>query len=160
MKNRILSSQSATAIMSSMANVANVLTPVLVFTTPDGAVYDISNHTLVRGVDVKGVAIIADLRNSNGDRIRAGSLFIGSASPADEFTTQHRSVPLTTWADLDTSEQKNENFKATIASACDLNFGDVLVLPRGYQLVISINSPEVIDWSKSYLEIPAIEENK
>ena len=160
MKNRILSSQSAPQIVTTTANVAGVTTPVMIVTTPEGAIYDISNHTLVRGVDVKGVAIIADLRNATGDRIRAGSLLIGSQSPADEFPTQHRSIPLTTFADLTTSEQKNENFKATIAAACDINVGDVLQLPRSYQLVLSLNSPEVIDWTKSYLEIPAIEENR
>lgn len=162
MKNRILSSQSDPRIVATLANVANVITPIMVVTTPEGAIYDIENSTVVRGALIRGVAIVADIRNSDGDRIRAGSLLIGSQSPADEFPTFHRSIPLTTWADLTTSEQKNENFRAKIAGDCDLNIGDILRLAKGYQLVVSLQSPEVVDWSNgnSFLELPAKESNR
>lgn len=159
MKANPISSQSTSGVISTSANAAGIMTPILTVTVPRGATYDLPNWTKVRGENVRGVALIVDLRNSSGDRIRDGVLLIGSKAPADDFTSPHRTVPLSIWADLSSADQRNENFRVNIASSTDLNVQDVLVLPADYKLEISLKSAEVVDWSRSFFELPFVEEN-
>lgn len=159
MKTTTLSSESAASIVKKSQNVANVATPVLTVTVPDGAKYTIPNTTIADGVLVNGAVIIADLRNSANERIRTGSMVIGYRTPAAEFVQNLRAVPLTTWADLSTTQQKDTRFRGTLAQATDLNVGPNVTLQNRASLVIQIESPEVIDWTKSYLETTVEEVN-
>lgn len=159
MKNTTISNQSAPSIVSTSANVAGVATPIFTMTVPDGARYTLPNETVVQGAKINGALLVVALFNSAGDRIRNGSLVVGYRAPAAEFVTQARAIPLTTWADLTTAQQKNAQYRGAIAQAADLNVGPWLTLNKRSKLVLSVDSVEVVDWSKSYLEFVVTEEN-
>lgn len=159
MKTITLSNQSAAEIVTTRENTPNVATPVMNIRVPDGAAYILPNQTTVGGVLYNGAVIVADIRNEAGDRIRSGNLVVGFRAPNAEFTTPQRALPLSNWADLTTTQQKNAQFRGTLAQATDLNVGPSLTLRNRSSLVLMIESPEVIDWDKSYIEVTFEEVN-
>lgn len=159
MKTTIISNESAAEIVNTRANTPGVATPILAVRVPDGANYTLDNLTVVQGAIINGAMIVAELRNAAGEVIRDGSLLVGHRTTASEFDTQLRAIPLTTWADMTTTQQKNAQYRGVIAQACDLNVGPSLTLVNRASLVFSLNSSETVDWSKSYLEIAVKEVN-
>lgn len=159
MKTITLSNQSPAEIVTTRPNTPGVATPVFTVRVPDGAAYILPNQTTVSGVLYNGAVIVTDLRNSAGDRIRAGNLVVGFRAPNAEFVTPQRALPLSNWADLSTTQQKNAQFRGTLAQSTDLNVGPSLTLRNRSALVLSVDSPEVVDWTKSYLEVTFEEVN-
>ncbi|MEF2280387.1 hypothetical protein V3W47_19000 [Deinococcus sp. YIM 134068] len=159
MKTTTISNQSAPEIVTLRENVPGVATPIKTVRVPDGAQYTLPNVTVVQGSVINGAVIVAEFRNSAGETIRDGSLLVGYRTTAAEFTTQVRAIPLTTWADLTTTQQKNAQYRGALAQACDLNVGPSLTIKNRAALVFSVESSEVVDWDQSYLEITVEEVN-
>ncbi len=140
MRKKTITSQSDSSIVTLTANVAGTATPVAAIT--------------VRGVPTTGTYIIADLRDSSGQPISGASkLIIASRGPADEYEKKHRALPYSIWRDLSTTQQRNEDFKATLISQSDLNTGPGLEITEQHQLLLFVEGPAVVDWSKSFFQI-------
>lgn len=159
MKSTTISNESARDIVTISENVTGVATPIMRVTVPEGASYTLPNTTTVQGAVISGAVIVADLRNDQGDRIRSGRLLIGYEHSNGEFPIQLRAVPLTIWADLTVAQQKNAQYRGTLAQGTDLNCGPFLTLGAKAKLLVSLESAEVVDWDQSYLEFIVEEAN-
>lgn len=159
MKSTTISNESAAEIVKTTTNAAGVATPILTVTVPDGAQYTLPNTTTVAGAVISGAVIVLDARNGAGERIRDGRLLVGYRAPSAEFPTYARAVPLVVWSDLTTAQQKNAQYRGALAQATDLNVGPYMTLTPRAQLIFSLESSEVIDWGKSYLEVIVEEVN-
>lgn len=160
MRNTSITSQSSKEIVTLTQNVTNVATPVMKVSTPRGATYRLHNTTAVRGGLVSGTYLILDLCDSSGDRISGASrVLIASRGPASEFPTFHRALPYSIWRDLTTTQQRNEDYKATLVSQSDLNVGAGIEVPEGHELQIFLESPQIIDWEKSFVQFDVEEVN-
>jgi hypothetical protein len=160
MKSTVISNESSPEIVTTTANVANITTPIMRVRVPEGASYTLPNTTTVQGAVISGAVIVLDLKNSAGDRIRSGRLLVGYEHSNGEFPVQLRAVPLGIWADLSTAQQKNAQYRGALAQGTDLNCGPYLTLAEKAKLVFSLESTEVVDWTKSYLEIGVEEGNQ
>ncbi|MFB9994489.1 hypothetical protein ACFFLM_21260 [Deinococcus oregonensis] len=158
-KTTTISSASSPDIVTTRANVAGVATPVFTVTVPDGAQYTLPNQNVVANQLYNGALIVATLHNTAGEVIRDGSLLVGYRTRAAEFTTPIRGIPLQIWADLSTTQQRNAQYRPGMIQACDLNIGPSLTIKNRAQLVFSVESSEVVDWTKSFLEILVEEVN-
>lgn len=158
-KTTILTNASNPEIVTTSANTPNVATRVFVAKVPEGARYTLDNLTVVNNQPFNGALIVTDLRNSDGERIREGRLIFGYEGSNAEFTVPMRGVPLSNWADLDIAQQKSAQYRGALAASTDLNVGPDLTLTNRSKLVIQMESPEVVDWSKSFIEIAVTEVN-
>lgn len=153
MRKTSITSQSSPAVIALTANVAGTATPVATITVPRGAMYRLHNTNVVRGGVVNGTYLIVDLRDNAGNKISGASrLLVATKGPADEFPRFHRAIPYAVWRDLDTTQQRNEDYKATIIGQTDLNTGPGIEIPEAHQLLIYVDGPQVVDWSKSFLQ--------
>lgn len=158
-KTTILTNASSPEIVTTSANTPGVATRIFVAKVPEGAKYTLDNVTVVGGQQFNGAHIVTDLRNSDGERIREGRLIFGYEGSNAEFTVPVRGVPLSNWADFDITQQKSAQYRGGLAANTDLNVGPDLTLTNRSKLVISMESPEVVDWSKSFIEIAVTEVN-
>lgn len=140
-------------------NVANVRTEIFRVKVPKGATWTIPNMTELRNGIQKGVHFIVELKNNASNKIPGSSKFVVAVEgPSDEFETNLRALPYGPWRQLSTDQQRNDDFKAQLVQAADLNVPGI-TLREGESLVISLKSSEVIDWTKSYFEVVAQELN-
>lgn len=160
MKSTTISNNSAPEIVALFQNVPGVATPIMRVTVPDGANYTLPNTTTVQGAVVSGALIVNNLVNSSGERIREGRLLIGYEHSNGEFPVQLRAIPIGAYADLTTAQQRNAQFRGYMAQATDLNCGPYLTLQAKAKLLISLESPEVVDWTKSTLDFTVEEGNQ
>lgn len=144
-------------IVTTSQNIVNVATAIFAARVPDGVTYAVKNTNVVGGVVYNGTLIVLDLRNAANQKIRDGRLFIGYEGSSAEFTQWVRALPLSVWADLETAQQKNAQYRAGMVQQTDLNTGPGLVLTNRSKLIIGLEASEQVDWSKSYIEIPAEE---
>lgn len=150
MRKTSITSQSAASIVTLTPNVAGVSTPIAKITVPRGAMYRLHNTNLVRNQVVNGTYIILDLRDAAGNKISGASkILVATKGPADEFPKFHRALPFSVWSDLSTTDQRNEDFKATIISQTDLNVGVGIEIPEASELYLYVDGPQVVDWSNS-----------
>lgn len=158
-RNITISSESDSSIVTLTQNIANVRTEIFRAKVPKGATWTIPNVTELRNGIQKGVHFIVELKNNANNKVPGGSKFVaGVEGPADEFETNLRAFPYGPWRQLSTDQQRNDDFKAQLVQAADLNVPGI-TLREGECLVISLKSSEVIDWTKSYFEIVAQELN-
>ncbi|MVN89377.1 hypothetical protein GO986_21820 [Deinococcus sp. HMF7620] len=154
MRKTSITSQSSPSVVSLSATIANVATPYARITVPRGATYRLHNRNEVRGVRMNGTYVILDLRTGAGDKISGASrVLFFTRGPADEFPKFHRAIPYSVWRDLSTTDQRNEDFKATIISQTDLNTDLGLEIPEGHQLLIQVEGPDVVDTTKSFFQV-------
>ncbi|WP_034383170.1 hypothetical protein [Deinococcus sp. YIM 77859] len=154
MRKTSITSQSNPNVVALTANVAGTATPVFKLTVPRGAVYRLHNANMVRGQVVNGTYIILDLRDAAGNKISGASkVLVATRGPADEFPRFHRALPYSIWRDLDTTQQRNEDFKATIIGQADLNVGPGIEIQEAHELLLYVDGPQVVDWSKSFVQI-------
>lgn len=154
MRKTSITSQSNPNTVALTANVAGTATPAMKITVPRGAVYRLHNQNNVRGQLVEGTYIILDLRDNAGNKISGASrVLIGTRGPADEFPKFHRALPYSVWHDLSTTDQRNEDFKATIISQSNLNTGVGIEIPEAHELLLYVESQQVVDWTKSFAQI-------
>lgn len=160
MRKTSITSQSAANVVTLTANVANVSTPVFKLSVPRGAMYRLHNQNMVRGSVVNGTYIILDLRDAANNKISGGSrVLIATRGPADEFPKFHRAIPYSVWRDLETVQQRNEDFKATIIGQTDLNVGPGIEIPEASELYVYVEGPQVVDWTKSFIQFDVEELN-
>ncbi len=151
-KNTTISSQSRPEIVSVYPNVVNVATKIFVMTVPRGTVYDILNRTLVKGQPIKGFHLILDLNTAAGIRISGASIIkIRTRSPGKEDAETRRALPYSIWREISSVQQRNDDFKSTIANSTDLD-ADSLRFKEIAQLILEVEGPDVIDWTKSYAQ--------
>ncbi len=154
MRKTSITSHSNASVVTLSTNAINVATPIFKLVVPRGATYRLHNQNVVRGGLVQGTYIILDLRDSAGNNISSSSgIYIATRGPADEFEKKHRRLPYAVWHDLETVQQRNEDFKATIIGQTDLNVGPGIQIPEGHELLLFAESPQVINWSKSFVQI-------
>jgi hypothetical protein len=155
----VFSSESNTEIVTLTANTANVRTKIAEFKVQRGQVVRVDNLTsTIKGVK-KGVALIFDPRKADGNPIsRSSRLYISVEGPGAEFEKFVRRVPIAPWLQLSLESQSDENFKARLCEALDLNV-DEIVLREGTMIQFQLVSPDVINWGNSYLELPISIEN-
>ncbi|THF88470.1 hypothetical protein E7T09_04495 [Deinococcus sp. KSM4-11] len=153
MRKTSVTSQSSAAVIALTANVAATSTPVATITVPRGALYRLHNQNMVRGVPVNGTYLILDLRDATNAKISGASrILVATRGPADEFPKFHRAIPYSVWRDLDTTQQRNEDYKATIIGQTDLNVGVGIEIPEAHQLLVYVEGPQVVDWTKSFFQ--------
>ena len=154
MRKTAITSQSNPNIVTLTANVANVATPAFKAVVPRGATYRLHNTNIVRGSAVNGTYMIIDLRDNTGAKISGASrILVFTKSPAAEFPSFHRALPYSIWRDLETTQQRNEDYKATIITQADLNTGAGVEIPEGHEFHIFVESAQVVDWSKSFVQV-------
>lgn len=154
MRKTSITSQSNPNIVTLTANVASTSTPVARITVPRGALYRLHNQNMVRNALVNGTYIILDLRDAAGNKISGASkLLVATRGPADEFPKFHRALPYSVWHDMDTTQQRNEDFKATIIGQTDLNVGPGIEIPEAHELLFYVEGPQVVDWGKSFFQV-------
>lgn len=154
MRKKTITSQSDSSIVTLAQNVAGTATPIATITVPRGATYRLHNSNMVRGSMVTGTYIIADLKDNTGQPISGASkLIVASRGPSDEYEKKHRALPFSIWRDLSTTQQRNEDYKATLISQSDLNTGPGLEIIEQHQLLLFVEGPQVVDWSKSFFQI-------
>ncbi|GEM45311.1 hypothetical protein [Deinococcus cellulosilyticus] len=159
-RGKTISSQSESSIVTLTSNVANVRTPIFEVLVPRGVVYLLANQNRVRDSLLRGMLMLADLNVTAGTRISgATTLSIAVQGPSDESEKIVRTVPYSPWRDLPIVNQRNDDYKTNIISALDLGEDTGFKLPEAYKLMILAKGPDVIDWTKSYLEIPLFEVN-
>ena len=155
-----ISNQSDPSIVTLTANVAGVATPIFAAKVPIGAKYILKNSTSVRGREVPGTYIILDLNKADGTRITGASKIVFSTrGPADEFAKPRRAIPYGVWHDVSALNQRNEDYLASIIAQTDLGTGAGVSLPEGYQLIVSVEGPDVVDWTKSGVQFKVEERN-
>ena len=155
----VFSSESNTEIVTKTQNVQNVRTKIIEFKIQRGQVVRVQNQTsTIKGVK-RGVALIFDPRKSDNNPIsRSSRLYISVEGPGAEFEKFVRRVPIAPWLQLSLESQSDENFKARLCEALDLNV-DEIVLREGTLIQFQLLSPDVISWTNSYLELPINIEN-
>jgi hypothetical protein len=152
-KKSILSSDSNPNTVTLTPNAPGVRTPIFRARVPRGATLVLRNSTNIRGIEERGVHLIVDLRDAAGNLISGTSkLTLGVKAAAAEFETNLRTFPYTIWRDLTTAQQRNEDFIRTLVGNTDLNQPG-FALKEGSELVIQLESTEVVDWTKSHFEI-------
>jgi hypothetical protein len=156
-RNTIISNQSAATVVTTRVNAANVRSPIFVATTPRGASYTLYNRTLVRGQVLPGLTLIVNLRDAANNPVR-GTIFLGVKAEAEEFETNIRAFPLSIWNDLTTAQQRSEDYKGTLIAQTDLNTGGI-ELRQMSQLIVQLESAQLVDWTKSYFEYVVQERN-
>lgn len=160
MRKTSITSQSNPAIVALAANVAGTSTPVATITVPRGALYRLHNQNVVRGQVVNGTYLILDLRDNTGTPISGASrVLVATRGPADEFPKFHRAIPYSVYRDLSTTQQRNEDYKATIIGQTDLNTGPGIEIPEASQLILFVEGPQQVDWSKSFFQVDFEERN-
>ncbi|HEX2865358.1 MAG TPA: hypothetical protein VHN99_12375 [Deinococcales bacterium] len=160
MRTTTISNQSDSTIVTTTANTANVATPIFSAKTPTGTAYILKNKTMVKGQLLGGTYIILDLNTSAGTRISASSKIIFSVrGPADEFAKPKRAIPYAVWHDVTALYQRNEDYMASIIGQTDLGTGEGVMLKEGWSLVISVEGPDVVDWTKSSVQYKVEERN-
>ena len=153
-RNTSITSVSSPSVVSLSNNVAGTATPIMKITVPRGATYRLHNSNLVRGSRVEGTYMIVDLRDSTGAKISgATKILVATKSPAAEYPTFHRALPYSIWSDLSTTQQRNEDFKATILTQSNLNTGVGIEIKEAHELLLYVESQQVVDWSKSFVQI-------
>jgi hypothetical protein len=158
-KTTTISSQSNATLVTNTANTANVSSRIFRLVVPRGAVYDLLNRTLVKGNPVKGALFILDLNRADGQRISGASqVKIRVRNPAQEDPKTLRVLPYSIWRDITSVQQRNDDYKATLASATDLDTAAVR-LGEFRELIIEVDGPDVVDWTKSYLQFDVEEFN-
>jgi hypothetical protein len=158
-KRTVITSESA-GLVTLTANVtaANVPTPIFRFTAPRGAEFVIPNQFQSRGGLATGFDLKLDLNLSTGVRIRGGSrIEIAVLAPGWESPRRYRTLPYSIWRDVTLVQQKSAEFVDQIAGQIDLNVGPGLVLMQDYQFIISVQGPDQVDWTRSYLEFATLE---
>jgi hypothetical protein len=159
MKVSTISSQGRPDIVALSANVANVSTKIFTMTVPRGTVFDIENQTKVKGVPMKGFHIILDLNKADGSRISGASIIkLRSKNPAAEDAKTHRALPYAIWREISSALQRNDDYKATIAGSTDLD-ASILRFKELSQFIVEVDGPDVVDWTKSYLQFDVGEFN-
>jgi hypothetical protein len=160
MRKTTITSDSNPTVVSRTANVVGTPTPIFTLTVPRGATYRLHNQNMVRGEPVRGTYFIFDLRDNTGQPITGASrVVVASRTPADEFPKFHRALPYSIFRDLSTAQQRNEDYKATIIGQSDLNTGPGIEIPEAAQLMLYLDSPQVIDWTKSFVQFDVEELN-
>ena len=158
-KTTTISSQSNPALVTVTPNVVNVSSQVFRLTVPRGASYDLMNRTRVKGQDVKGLLLILDLNTAAGIRINGASIVkLRTLNPAQEDPKTIRALPYGIWRDISSTQQRNDDFKATLASATDLDT-PALRLGEFRQVIIEVVSSDLIDWTRSYIQFDVEEFN-
>lgn len=159
-RGKSLSSQSEASIVTLTQNVANVRTPIAKFTTPRAVMYLIANANQLKDGMVRGTLALLDLNKADGNRISGASkISVAVRGPADETERVLRTVPYSTWRDIPLLQQRNEDYKRSIIEGLDLGIDPGIKLPEAYELIIMVDGPDQVDWTKSYIEIPAFEAN-
>ncbi len=154
MRKKTITSQSDPSIVTLTANIANTATPVATITVPRGTTYRLHNTNEIRGVSTTGTYIILDLKDANGQPISGASkVIVASRGPADEYEKKHRALPYSNWRDLTTTQQRNEDYRATLVSQTDLNTGPGLEIIEQHQVMLFVEGPTAVDWSKSFFQI-------
>lgn len=159
MKNLTITSESADAVRTLLQNKPGVMTPILEIAVQDGQRLFLANQTTVNGQTYQGATIVMELRDTAGNIIRDGNFQVATRLPLSEYDQPMRALPLTIHAPYSTKEQKNAQYKGSLAQACDLNIGPGVVLQNRAKLIISIQSAAQIDWTKSYFEMLFTEVN-
>lgn len=156
-----LTSQSSPSIVTLSSNIAGTATPIFKAVAPRGATYRLHNTNLVRGSVVNGTYIILDLRDGDNNKLSGASkVIVATRSPAAEFPTFHRAIPYSTWVDMTTTQQRNEDYKATLISGADLNTGAGIEIPEGHELLLYVDGPQAVDWTgDSFVQIDVQELN-
>ncbi len=154
-----ISNQSNSSLVSVSANVANVASRIFRLTVPRGASYDLLNSTNIKGSAVKGFLLILDLNRTDGQRISGASqIKIRVKNPAQEDAKTLRVLPYAIWRDMTSVQQRNDDFKATLASALDLDVPAVR-LGEFREFILEVEGPDVVDWTKSYTQFDVEEFN-
>jgi hypothetical protein len=154
-----ISSQSNPSLVATSANVANVSTKVFELTVPRGASYDLLNRTLIKGNQVKGALFILDLNTAASVRISgASNIRFRAQNPAQEDAKTLRKLPYAIWRDITSTNQRNDDFKAALAAACDLD-APAVRLGEFRKLIIEVEGPDIVDWTKSYCQFDVEEFN-
>lgn len=149
MRRTVITSESDPAIVGLSKNIPNALTLIAKSVTPRGAVYRLHNSVATKNGAVNGTYIILKLNKEDGEQISIGSrVVIATKGPADEFPKFHRALTYGIWHDLDTVKQRNDDYKFTVISQCDLNTGAGLEIPEQHELMIYLESPDEVDWEK------------
>ena len=156
----VISSQSSNAIVALTANVANVPTPVFRSRTPRGALYKLPNVTMVKGDNMQGAYFILDLNTAANVRISGASkIHFMVKKPSDERSKHLRTLTYSIWRDITSVLQRNEDYKATLVSQTDLNVGEELALYEEHEFYIEVEGPDLVDWTKSYVQFNVNEVN-
>lgn len=151
------------ALAATRANTANVLEgeEALRFTAQRGQKIFIPNKTRTRNGIVRGLHVIMDLRTAaNAVISRNSKVHVYVKRSGRELGEPVRSLPYAIWYDLSTADQRNEDFRGRLAEACDLNEERGLVLNEDDALVFKVESADVVDWTKSYVELVVGEVNR
>lgn len=156
----VISSQSASTIVTLTANVANVASTVFRARTPRGALYKLPNKTTIKGIESDGAYFILDLNTAASVRISGASkVHLMVKKPSDERSKHLRTLPYSIWRDITTVLQRNDDYKSTLVSQTDLNVGDELALYEEHEFFIEIEGPDIVDWTKSYIQYSVNEVN-
>jgi hypothetical protein len=156
----VISSQSNANVVALTANVANVPTPIFRSRTPRGALYKLQNQTPIKGQNVDGAYFILDLNTAANVRISGASkIHFMVKKPSDERSKHLRTLPYSVWRDISSVLQRNEDYKATLVSQTDLNVGDNLALYEEHEFYIEVEGPDIVDWTRSYVQFNVSEVN-
>jgi hypothetical protein len=123
-----------------------------------GQIIELENRTDTRNGVKVGLAAVIDLHSASGEISRGSRVFLSVQGPGAEFESFIRRFPYAPYFDLSTGEMRSEDFKGRLAEALDLN-GPGIRLKEGAKLQLHLESPDVVDWTKSYIEFPVNEEN-
>lgn len=140
------------------------------FTSKIGQKIFLPNRTKVRGNNERGYALILSLKTSGNVEISGNAeIHIAVQSPSDDAPDFIRRLTYQTFRDLDTQQQRSEDYRARLAQSCDLNtdgaqgLHQLLTLPEDWKLSFWIkNTSDVVDFTggRSYIELPVFMENK
>lgn len=158
-KKTVISSESG-SLVALTANVvaANVPTPIFTFTVPRGAEFVIPNQFQGKGGKTTGFDLKLDLNKASGQRISGSSkIEISVLGPGWEAPKRYRTLPFSIWRDVTLNQQKSAEYVDQIAGQVDLNVGPGLVLMQDYKFIISVQGPDQVDWTKSYVEFGTLE---
>jgi hypothetical protein len=127
-------------------NAANNLTKIWEAKTPDGLERLIQDRAL----------LVMKLRNSAGDEIAADSKIVfGVKEPINDYPSKIDESSYLPFRNKSISEQmdntKNEHMRL------DIDRGGVR-LPELNKIIISLESPDVVDWSQSSVELNDVKE--